>query len=142
MRAKRRRGADPKTKRTKRIFKFNQAMKKLQNNFTTPEQSKRLLELGVPADSADCVHTYLGIKILPEGIVYSNYDWMVADGDNRIPCWSVGRLIEICLKCSTLEQRQVRFFCNGDNDEYSLIDYVVTVLESGVMTNHMDFLKL
>jgi hypothetical protein len=28
-------------------------MKKLQNNFTTPEQSKRLLELGVPADSAD-----------------------------------------------------------------------------------------
>ena len=29
-------------------------MKKLQNNFTTPEQSKRLLELGVPADSADC----------------------------------------------------------------------------------------
>ena len=28
-------------------------MKTLQNNFTTPEQSKRLLELGVPADSAD-----------------------------------------------------------------------------------------
>lgn len=30
------------------------AIKKLQNNFTTPEQSKRLLKLGVPADSADC----------------------------------------------------------------------------------------
>ena len=29
-------------------------MKKLQQNFTTTEQSKRLLELGVPADSADC----------------------------------------------------------------------------------------
>ena len=29
------------------------AIKKLQNNFTTLEQSKRLLELGVPADSAD-----------------------------------------------------------------------------------------
>lgn len=28
-------------------------MKQLQNNFTTPEQSKKLLELGVPADSAD-----------------------------------------------------------------------------------------
>ena len=70
-------------------------MKTLQNNFTTPEQSKRLLELGVPADSADCVHTYLGIKILPEGIKYSNYDWMVADGDDRIPCWSVGQLMAI-----------------------------------------------
>ncbi len=30
-------------------------MKQLQNNFTSPEQSKRLLELGLPADSADCV---------------------------------------------------------------------------------------
>ena len=28
-------------------------MKTLQNNFTTPEQSKKLLELGVPIDSAD-----------------------------------------------------------------------------------------
>ncbi len=28
-------------------------MKKLQSNFTTPEQSKRLLEMGVPTDSAD-----------------------------------------------------------------------------------------
>ena len=27
---------------------------KLQNNFTTTEQSKRLLELGVPAWTADC----------------------------------------------------------------------------------------
>lgn len=31
-------------------------MKKLQNNYTTPEQSKRLLELGLPADSADCYY--------------------------------------------------------------------------------------
>lgn len=28
-------------------------MKTLQNDFTTPEQSKRLLELGLPADSAN-----------------------------------------------------------------------------------------
>ena len=33
-------------------------MKQLQNNFTTPEQSKRLLELDVPADSADCYWLY------------------------------------------------------------------------------------
>lgn len=60
-------------------------MKKLQNNFTTPEQSKRLLELGVPADSADCFFTDSGkreIKNTPFDILYT-------------PCWSVGRLIEI-----------------------------------------------
>lgn len=27
---------------------------KLQRNFTTPEQSKHLLDLGLPEDSADC----------------------------------------------------------------------------------------
>lgn len=115
-------------------------MKTLQNNFTSPEQFKRLLELGVPADSADMYykHTMLAPYTLSDGVLFSVYSKV----EDIIPCWSVGRLIEICLKCSTLEQRQVRFFCNGDDDEYSLIDYVVTVLESGVMTNHMEFSKL
>lgn len=128
-------------------------MKELQNNFTTSEQSKRLLELGVPADSADCyycneykykpnvgpgsIHLTINVREsqhdLSENLFYDDF---------YIPCWSVGRLIEICLKCSTLEQRQVLFFCNGDDDYYSLIDYVVNVLESGVMTNHIDFSKL
>lgn len=35
-------------------------MKKLQNNFTTPEQSKRLLELGVPEWTAD-IHQELAL---------------------------------------------------------------------------------
>lgn len=121
-------------------------MKTLQNNFTTPGQSKQLLELGVPADSADCIR-----------VIDTNVVFFIPDGRNveyyidkyneernvkAEPCWSVGRLIEICLKCSTIEQRQVRFFCYGDDDEYSLIDYAVTVLESGVMTNQMDFSKI
>lgn len=124
-------------------------MKKLQNNFTTPEQSKRLLELGVPADSADCYYelSYRAIiNILPDSTTFSKldtyFDSEIDEDDDYLPCWSVGRLIEICLKCSTLDQRQVRFFYDGDDDEYSLIDYVITALESGVMTNHMDFSKL
>ena len=77
-------------------------MKNLQNNFTTPEQSKRLLELGVPADSADfyydkdeveideIIHPY----ILPFNRKFSNYNDMF-----YLPCWSVGRLMEICKIC-------------------------------------------
>lgn len=43
-------------------------MKKLQNNFTTPEQSKRLLELDVPADSADCYFDeFSRVFLLPKG---------------------------------------------------------------------------
>lgn len=121
-------------------------MKTLQNNFTTPEQSKRLLELGVPTDSADCMNFgNADIFQIPFQRPFSEHlELHIQDGLKKMytPCWSVGRLIEICLKCSTREQRQVSFFCDGDYDEYSLIDYIVTVLESGVMTSHMDFSKL
>lgn len=77
-------------------------MKNLQNNFTTPEQSKRLLDLGVPADSAEfyydkdeveideIIHPY----ILPFNRKFSNYNDMF-----YLPCWSVGRLMEICKIC-------------------------------------------
>ena len=74
-------------------------MKKLQNNFTTPEQSKRLLELGLPADSADCYHNRIAEKpfILSMPYSYSNWD----DKDNPpLPCWSVGRLMEIMKICA------------------------------------------
>ena len=67
-------------------------MKKLQNNYTTPEQSKILLELGLPADSADFIYTrYGGIHIIPNGAVYSK----LSDGYETYPCWSVGRLMEL-----------------------------------------------
>lgn len=64
---------------------------KQQNYFTTPEQSKRLLELGVPSDSADCIYLKSG-KI---NIKNTALDELFP------PCWSVGRLIEIHLKCCT-----------------------------------------
>lgn len=71
-------------------------IKKLQNNFTTPEQSKRLLELGVPADSADLYYQDYGS--IPMVV------WTETQPQNLIrgilkPCWSVGRLIEIYNTC-------------------------------------------
>ena len=76
-------------------------MKQLQNNFTTPEQSKRLLELGVPADSADCCYEFFRGTTDPTypfflDCKFSEYhDVMDDEGLVTQPCWSVGRLIEI-----------------------------------------------
>ena len=101
-------------------------MKQLQNNFTTPEQSKRLLELGVPADSADCYIpfiNYYNISPADGEKIFERWEYLDAviwnktkypelikdcewtrefDGEEfdghfttYIPCWSVGRLIEI-----------------------------------------------
>ena len=71
-------------------------MKTLQRNFTTPEQSKRLLELGVPADSADMRYV-TKFDIAP----CVNIGFFCTNDDISTPCWSVGRLIEIHLKCCT-----------------------------------------
>lgn len=84
-------------------------MKTLQNNFTTPEQSKRLLELGVPANSADLFYHEGARSNLERGMFlstlegYENFDKAVigyrkylSDKDMKaVPCWSVGRLMEI-----------------------------------------------
>ena len=75
-------------------------MKKLQNNFTTAEQSKRLLELGVPADSADLFYSKFECETFvnrPALCYDKRYSGIVPYGYEKdyLPCWSVGRLIEI-----------------------------------------------
>ena len=73
-------------------------MKTLQNNFTTPEQSKRLLELGVPADSADCyINEACDNRAFQLPDIFSKCRWLPKK--KPIPCWSVGRLIEIYNMC-------------------------------------------
>ena len=77
-------------------------MKTLQNNFTTNEQSKRLLELGVPTDSADCCLNGSTVIVLNGKSFQEHYDedlyfarLHLVEYPKYIPCWSVGRLIEI-----------------------------------------------
>ena len=83
-------------------------MKKLQSNFTTPEQSKRLLELGVPSWTADLYFYEEGCinnDDEPSGVI--PYDEVYEDNSKEtmfssyveLPCWSVGRLIEIYCLC-------------------------------------------
>lgn len=78
-------------------------MIKLQNNFTTPKQSKHLLELELPVDSADCFFE----ELFGDGI---NYPFIIQPYLNKseifkqhLPCWSVSRLMEIyciCRECT------------------------------------------
>ena len=108
-------------------------MKKLQNNFTTHEQSKRLLELGLPASSADCFYGAIGF-----GNGYDKLPNICGGakflGTIDMPCWSVGRLIEIIdliSSCSLTPQ-----FCENYTES------LVAELESMVCNNKFDFSKL
>ena len=117
-------------------------MKKMQENFTTPEQSKRLLELGLPADSADCYYGALGF-----GNRYHKYPSICCcdgfSGNIDIPCWSVGRLIEIIMLCGTSANHKLRPILDSDLYEtyYTLIEYLVQELEENA-EDWYDFTKL
>lgn len=105
-------------------------MKTLQNNFTTPEQSKRLLELGVPADSADCYYNTLAEKPYVLSDLYSKTNFL----EPQPPCWTVGRLMEIydiCVINST-----------GNWADYTTRLNYVNYLVSCFETSNFDFSKL
>ena len=109
-------------------------MKTLQNDFTTVEQSKRLLELGVPADSADCYYSHVMAMRIWQVKGKRTYQ------DDCIPCWSVGRLMEIYDICN-----------DGSDDldwlpynkvEGSYVAYVIRVISGAKRCEQIDFSKL
>lgn len=76
--------------------------RKLQNGFTTIEQSNRLLESGLSADSADCYLDGSTVIVLNGKTFQETYNedlhlarLHLAEYPHYIPCWSVGRLQEI-----------------------------------------------
>ena len=113
-------------------------MKKLQNNFTTPEQSKRLLELGVPADSADCYTAKNSVGIRTIGVLQEKYTSFARRTIlyGILPCWSVGRLIEISELCYTSLFDHDYFIRQKDCNT----DFLIKMLELGA--DRMDFSKL
>lgn len=113
-------------------------MSKLQNDFTTPEQSKRLLELGVPADSADCYYVSYKdsedceISIRTKGDTGNAFFKVVS----YIPCWSVGRLMEIFAICFDPDFIHFDTYADGITFLQQMMDKFETYAEN------MDFSKL
>ena len=105
-------------------------MKQLQNNFTTVEQSKRLLELGLPSWTADCcfdTNANPFVRIGHDTTYYGNIS----------PCWSVGRLIEICNICNHTDFRfEFELWRKNQND------YMIEQIIYLVKNNCLDFSKL
>ena len=60
-------------------------------HFTSIEQSNELLELGLPAESADCYYGKDGKIHIIDGSIPKSLIYCV----NCTPCWTTGRMIEI-----------------------------------------------
>lgn len=122
-------------------------MKKLQNNFTTVKQSKRLLELGLPEWTADCCFSkskdseYIceGVKhIIPDNFCVQSVPFPA------YPCWSVGRLIEIHLKCcTTLNQNDAHIVISRFGIETGgLLQNMYDMVSECALRGKYDFSKL
>lgn len=118
-------------------------MKKLQNNYTTYEQSKRLLGLGVPSDSADCYLNSDSVIMLNGKTFQENYNedldlarLHLIEYPHYVPCWSVGRLIEIYCLAIGVEYIKIGI------SEISLIELMIKMIEIAVKVKTFDFSKL
>lgn len=132
-------------------------MEKLQNNFTTHEQSKRLLELGLPANSADCyIHISECVKYNfneKHEEIYKKYEYGVIGGSGifgseipallhlsdgspeYLPCWSAGRLIELIRFCT--EGIDIYLY---DSERPNMVMCLVKCIEENI--SNFDFSKL
>lgn len=114
-------------------------MKTLQTNFTTTEQSKRLLELGVPTDSADCMNFgNADIFQIPFQRPFSEHlELHVQDGLKKMytPCWSVGRLMEIYVIARGIDTAYLPIERGED-----MVKYLIRLYEEKV--KDLDFSKL
>ena len=115
-------------------------MKKLQNNFTTIEQSKRLLEIGIPADSADMYYHLANHQYyVRDEFSIKQHDFFEFYKNIFYPCWSVGRLIEIITICREEIYTRLLFSRVDDHTNIeNLIHYISAEIENG----HIDFSKL
>lgn len=119
-------------------------MSKQQSDYTTREQSKRLLELGVPADSANLFYSKF------EGEIFENrptlcygrkYSDIVPSAyeKNYLPCWSVGRLMEIYDICHVFSDHND--WCNTQCvNEY--VAYIIDCYGRATDNKQLDFSKL
>ena len=116
--------------------KYEQKIVRTMDDFTTIEQSRMLLALGVPIDSANMYYNRAFTPfVFNKGIRFSTYNLV----ENIIPCWSVGRLITICRVCSTLHENVYSFSFYKDTEDN--VECAIRVIECGIKMGHMDFSK-
>ena len=95
-------------------------------NYTTPEQSKRLTDLGLPPDSADLYYGKDKKVHFIDGSIPRSLLWITS----CTPCWSVGQLIKIYLICNPYERDEdLMFMLTSGVELPDLCHFIITWLE-------------
>lgn len=123
-------------------------MKKLEKGFTSPDESKKLLDMGLPYDSADF---YYHKAAMDKGLtrIYSCGDETYSKqveiafkyeiAPDMLPSWSVGRLIEIFELCYT-DRLEEHVWYNHPGKGNTIVERVLWDFEN--KKDRLDFSKL
>jgi len=122
-------------------------MSKLTNTYTTIEQSRRLLALGIPKDTADCYYTWIPAIMetasIPQfvfpGCKYTDVASMKTEVYSYEPCWTAGRLIEIMSLITPCPWQDYR---EPAKHPATLIERVIVSLEGLCKLIGVDFTKI
>lgn len=115
-------------------------MDELKKDYTTPEQSKRLLELGIPIESANIIYYHTPDSWHDPYLITEKKQIENLKSGKGLPCWSVGRLMEIIKICSDLNTVLGYQIAYNTKHQPSLLHIVIQVIEDGI--NEIDFSKL
>ena len=122
--------------------------KKFQPIYTSIEQSKMLLELGLPKNSADCYYRNYAKQGEPRAdvrFVLNGYDIITTIEScystltEITPCWSVSRLIDIYKTCRTYKCDSFAF-----NTQYGLdhmLEYILALFDENKDRLNFEFLN-
>ena len=112
---------------------------------------KRLLELGLPVNSADCAYRgpNMPITILYPNQLYSEHEKEIHDLETKRdrreglfqtcePCWSVGRLIDILSNSQGWKPKRVSIPESAINNQ---IDFLIKCIETAVFLNNFYYWK-
>ena len=114
---------------------------KINKDYTTPEQSKRLLKLGVPANSANMYYYDMGNGfIYTPDMIEGSEDF---DDPRYLPCWTTGRLMYIINTCVPQVYSRMLIFMNMNLHKIAdFIEMCLTVYEVLVEKDMINFNRL
>lgn len=118
-------------------------MSELRKDYTTPEQSKRLLELGIPIESANIVYYHTPDSLHDPYLITEKRHIENLKAGKGLPCWSVGRLIEIYLICNEVIDNVTELHHSAikiDVREFNIVEYIICKLTNKIRKNK-DFLS-
>ena len=123
-------------------------MKKFNRYYTTPEQSMRLLKLGLQPNSANLFYSKFERETFgqPKLCYEKRYCDIVPHGyeEYYLPCWSVGRLIEIYLICNEVVCGVTELHHSAvkiDVREFTIVDYIIRKIENKIKKKGESFLS-